>query len=177
MTLEPQAKPVVQSGPQFSVAAGLVPSPVTRPCPSCLRDWGAGISCQFCSQVGGLPSGVRVASAGRRLGGYLLEIVLVIFTLVIGWLVWALIAFKNGQTPAKQVLGMRCVKLQKGEAASWGTMFVREVIAKPIIGGLSWFTLGIVNFWLVWDKNTQELWDKMAGTIVVNDPHRALNRN
>jgi uncharacterized RDD family membrane protein YckC len=133
-----------------------------------------GMACQFCGQVGGLPHGVHLSSAGRRFGGYLLEGLLFIFTLAIGWLVWALIVFKNGQTPAKQVLGMRCVNLRTCQSATWGRMFLREVIAKPIIGLLSWLTLGIVNFWLVWDVNTQELWDKMAGTIVVNDPHKAM---
>lgn len=28
----------------------------------------------------------------------------------------------------------------------------------------------VVNFWLLWDKDTQELWDKIVDTIVVNDP-------
>ncbi len=34
---------------------------------------------------------------------------------------------------------------------------------------LSIVTAGIVNFWLLWDHDTQELWDKIVGTIVVND--------
>jgi uncharacterized RDD family membrane protein YckC len=149
-------------------------SPVARPCPSCGRDWGQGMACQFCEQVGGLPAGVHIASAGKRFGAYLLEGVLMLFTLVIGWLIWSLIVFASGQTPAKQLLGMRCIKLRTGTRASWGTMFLREFIAKPVIAVLSWLTLGIINFWLIWDPNTQELWDKMVGTIVVNDPQRAL---
>ena len=48
-------------------------------------------------------------------------------------------------------------------------MLLRELIAKPIIGLLAWVTLGIVYFWLIWDKDTQELWDKVVGTVVVND--------
>ena len=145
-----------------------------RPCPNCGRPWGAGMSCQFCNQVEGLPNGVQIASPGRRFGGYVLEGVLIVFTLSIGWFIWSLVVFGRGQTPAKQVLGMRCVKLQTSQSASWGTMFLRELIAKPIVGLLSWVTLGIANFWLLWDKNTQELWDKMVGTIVVNDPHKVL---
>jgi len=49
-------------------------------------------------------------------------------------------------------------------------MFLREFIAKPLIMILSSVTLGIVNFWLVWDRDTQELWDKVVNTIVVSDP-------
>lgn len=117
----------------------------------------------------GAPLGVSVASPGKRLGGYLMEGVLVAVTLVIGYVIWALIAFGRGQTPGKQVLGMRVVKLNDGQAANFGTSFMREFIAKPVISVLSIATLGIVNFWLIWDKDTQQLWDKVVGTIVVND--------
>jgi uncharacterized RDD family membrane protein YckC len=146
----------------------------TRPCPSCGREWGAGISCQFCDQVEGLPSGVVLASSARRFGAHVLDTVLVIITLFIGWLIWQLIVAKDGQSPAKQLLGMRVVKLRTGTKATWGTMFLREVILKPLIGfGLGWF-FGLVYFWLLWDKNRQELWDKMISTIVVNDPGKAV---
>jgi uncharacterized RDD family membrane protein YckC len=104
-----------------------------------------------------------------RLGGLLLEPVLIVVTLGIGYLLWALMAFTSGQTPGKQVLGMRVVKLRDGRAAGFGTSLLREVIAKPVIGVLSIVTFGIVNFWLVWDEDSQELWDKVVGTIVVND--------
>lgn len=52
-------------------------------------------------------------------------------------------------------------------------MFVREFLAKGLIRGLisavffpAWIVL---CFMLLWDKNRQELWDKVADTIVVND--------
>jgi hypothetical protein len=28
----------------------------------------------------------------------------------------------------------------------------------------------LAYFWLVWDVDNQELWDKVMGTIVVDDP-------
>jgi hypothetical protein len=34
-----------------------------------------------------------------------------------------------------------------------------------------------VNFWLLWDANNQQLWDKMVGTIVVKDPHNMPKPN
>ena len=157
-----------------AVGTGAVPN-TGNPCPNCNRDWGAGVACQFCDQVGGLPVGVHLASPAKRFGGYLLEGVLAVVTLGIGWLVWAFIVFGRGQTPAKQLLGMRVVQLRKGQTASWGTMFLREFIAKWIVGLLSFFTLGIINFWLIWDKNNQELWDKVVGTIVVNDGNKQLS--
>lgn len=98
-----------------------------------------------------------------------MEAVLIVVTLGVGYIVWALIAFDRGQTPGKQVLGMRVIKLTDGKVARFGTTFLREFIAKPVISVLSLATAGIVNFWLVWDRDTQQLWDKVVGTIVVND--------
>lgn len=69
---------------------------------------------------------------------------------------------------------MRVVNLREGRRASWGRMFLRAIVAKGIIGVLSVFTFGIINFWLVWDKSKQELWDKVAGTLVVNDSQGQL---
>jgi uncharacterized RDD family membrane protein YckC len=146
----------------------------SRPCPSCSREWGAGIACQFCDQVEGLPVGVHLSSPARRFGGYLLEGLLAVVTLGIGWLVWSFVVFGRGQTPAKQILNVRTVTLRTGRHSSWGRMFVREFIAKPLVGLLSFLTLGIANFWLVWDSRNQELWDKVVGTVVVNDPQKLL---
>jgi hypothetical protein len=96
----------------------------TGTCANCGRTWGPNMACQLCGQVDGMPVGVCLARPGRRLGGLLMESLL--------------------------------------------------VVAKAIIGILSWVTLGIVNFWLVWDKNNQELGDKVVGTVVVFDKPKAL---
>lgn len=146
----------------------------SRTCPSCARAWGGGIACQFCDQVEGLPTGVHLSSPAKRFGGYLLEGVLAILTLGIGYVVWSLIVYARGQTPAKQVLKMRVVALRRGTRASWGRMFLREWIAKPVAAILCALTFGIAYFWLIWDSRNQEVWDKFAGTIVVNDPDRQL---
>jgi uncharacterized RDD family membrane protein YckC len=159
------------------VSNTLIPAPSyapSRPCPACGREWGAGVACQFCDQVEGLPTGVHLSSPAKRLGEHLLEGLLMFVTLGLGWLVWSLIVYGRGQTPAKQVLHMRTVSLRTGTKASWGRMFVREWIAKPVMGILAAFTLGIAYFWLVWDGRNQELWDKMVGTVVVNDANHQL---
>jgi uncharacterized RDD family membrane protein YckC len=122
-----------------------------------------------------LPRGVTLSTAGLRLGGYILESVLVVCTLVIGWIIWAFIVFQYGQTPAKQLLRMRVVYPPEARTARWWRMFFREFIAKPIIGFLAAFTLLIPYFWLLWDQNRQELWDKMATTIVVTDQQDQLH--
>lgn len=157
--------------------AGAWGSGMAAPCIACGRSWGGGRSCQFCRQVTGLPSGVYLSSPAKRLGGYLVEGLLAVFTLGIGWLIWALIVYQNGQTPAKQLLGMRVVNLRTSARASWGRMFLREFVAKTAIWLLCVVTAGfgiIVYFWLIWDKDHQELWDKMAGTVVVDDPNEQI---
>ena len=158
-----------------AITAPTGPNPaVARPCPSCGREWGQGIACQFCDQVEGFPPGVRLSSSAKRFGAHVLDSVLMVVTLFIGWLIWQLIVASKGQSPAKQMLGMRVVKLRTATRATWGTMFLREVVLKPLIGiGLGWF-FGLVYFWLLWDKNRQELWDKMISTVVVDDRDNAL---
>jgi uncharacterized RDD family membrane protein YckC len=145
-----------------------------RQCPNCRRTWGAGRSCQFCRQVEGLPIGVTLASPAKRFGGWIVDVLLVMVTLFVGYFVWSLISFTSGRTPGKQLLGMRYVHLDTGRAAGWGRTFLREVIAKAIVGVLCSLTFGIAYFWLIWDRDNQELWDKVVGTVVVNDPHRQL---
>lgn len=140
-------------------------------CKHCGRPIGDGRSCQFCRQVIGFPDSVVVASPGRRFCGLLLDWFLIGVTLGIGYFIWSIFTFRKGQTPAKQLLGMRVVRLSNSYATRyWGT-FLREGIAKPVVGVLAWATAGIVNFWLLWDKDNQELWDKFIGTVVVNDPN------
>lgn len=85
------------------------------------------------------------------------------------YFIWSLSLYGKGQSPGKFLLGLRIVKVDQASAARFGTCFLREIIAKPLISMLSIVTAGIVNFWLLWDQDTQELWDKVVGTIVVND--------
>jgi uncharacterized RDD family membrane protein YckC len=122
-------------------------------------------------------SGTQLSSVGKRFGGMLLEGALAIVTLGIGWIIWACIVFSRGQTPAKQLLHMRVVDVNDGRAVGWGKMFVRDVLAKWVIGLVAGVTfIGIIlYFWLCWDDKNQELWDKMVGTVVVDDPEDRLD--
>lgn len=157
-------------GPGSSVqAAGFI-------CPNCHHPWLGSQTCGFCGQVWGMPVGIRLSSPGRRLGEFVLDTVLMFVTLFIGWLIWAAIVFARGQTPAKQLLGMRVVRLERRAPARWGWMFLREVLAKGAVGFLvRVFFIGVIlDFWLLWDRDNQELWDKIAGTVVVDDPQGQL---
>jgi len=161
----PTDRPSVSGTPPTHPGQGL-PAPLA--CPTCGQTTAGDVSCQFCGQVLILPPGISLSTAGRRFGGYLLEIVLIICTLGIGWLIWAFVIFGDGQTPAKRILNMRVISIQQARAAGWWRMFFREFIAKTLIAFVSVFL--IPYFWLLWDRNRQELWDKMATTLVVGDP-------
>jgi uncharacterized RDD family membrane protein YckC len=118
-----------------------------------------------------MAEGTRLASIGRRLAGYLLEGVLILVTLLIGWLVWSLIVWARGQTPAKQLLGMHCSELKTGDRAGWGAMCMREFVGKVLVMGLlGLVTFGIapliLSFRLTWNKNRQQTWDSIANTVV-----------
>jgi len=143
-------------------------------CAICGQPAGVGVACRSCGQVRGVPQGVRLSSAGKRFGEHVLEIVLVFVTLIIGWFVWSLIVYGRGQSPAKQLLGMRVVSLNQGTKTSWGMMFLREIVLKPLVTFFSAFVLYVPLFWLLWDKDNQELWDKAISTIVVDDDPRAF---
>lgn len=175
----PWAAPA-QQDPANQVLPWTAPPPVAvdQVCYQCGGNWGLGRACQDCGQVGGLPLGVVLSSPLRRLGAALLDVLLAIFTLLIGWLVWSFIVYKDGQTPGKQILGMRCAILQTGRTAGWGRTFCREWLAKGFLFDvLMSITFGlaiVLYFWLLWDKDKQEIWDKIVDTIVVNDPDKLL---
>lgn len=135
-------------------------------CQRCGKPTGFHMVCPVCDQVQGLPDGVELSSYGKRFGKELLELVLLIVTALVGWLVWSLVVYRRGQTPAKQLLGMRVFNTQQGRVASWGTMFVRELVLKTIVGYLTGL-LG--SLWIFFGDNRQELWDLPFKTIVVND--------
>jgi uncharacterized RDD family membrane protein YckC len=121
-----------------------------------------------------LPPGTELASAGKRIGTYLLEIVLFIVTLVIGYLIWMLIAWGRGQTPGKQVMGMRIYHVESQRAATWWQMFMRQFVG-GIVNGL-FFNIGlIVSFvFLFTDPLRRTVPDRIAGTIELNDPNKVL---
>lgn len=126
-----------------------------------------------------LPPGVVVSSVGRRLGAYLLDALLLIVTLFIGWLIWSLVVWGRAQSPGKQLLNMRVVKKDTGQAADYGTMALRELVGKwlivgVVIGSICFIAAFVLDFMLLWDQDRQQLWDKIAGTIVVDDPSEVL---
>lgn len=121
---------------------------------------------------------VEFASPWLRLGAYLLEALLTIVTLFIGWIIWALIIAGDGQTPAKRLLGMRVIRADRRRPASLGWMFwMRGVVAGFVAQFAVLFTLGIILFMPFWDRRNQNIWDKISNCYVVTDPYDAYGTN
>jgi uncharacterized RDD family membrane protein YckC len=119
-----------------------------------------------------LPEGTTLAPVGRRIGAWFLGGLLSIVTLGIGYVIWGLIVWSKGQTPAQQVLGMQTWRPQEKVNATWGTMFLRE---------LAWAFLGVipfaqlVSFFLFLSgREHRALHDSVASVIVLHDPSKVL---
>jgi uncharacterized RDD family membrane protein YckC len=139
-----------------------------------------------------LPAGVELSAPSRRLAAFVLDLGLASATLGIGWAVWSLIVWRHGQTPAKQLLGMTVVVETTRKVAGWWCMLWRELVVKSAVGAIPsllvfttaprsywWVALPLtiaLYCWLLWDPFRQQLWDKLAGTLVVDDPYHQLDR-
>lgn len=122
-------------------------------------------------RVGDLSEPV-LAEPGRRLVAFLLDAVLFIGTFGIGWLLWSMIEWRSARTPAKRLLrDLAVVDAWSGERAGWRRMAVRELGAKiGLVGlfGMTTFGLGwVIAGALVLSETRAALWDRLAGTTVV----------
>ena len=121
-------------------------------------------------------SSFRYASFQHRLASYALDAALAVLTLGIGWLIWSMIVWGEGQTPAKKILKLRVRHFDTGAVATWGHMAVREllipltvVIASNLTGGLAavaWVVLEIVFYYTKNNRTLRDLWVK---TVVINE--------
>ena len=118
----------------------------------------------------------RYATFQHRLGAIALDAGLMILTLGIGWIIWSLIIWGDGQTPAKKILKLRTLNQTNGHAASWGHMAIREFlvpitvsIASSItagIAGIAWIVVEIVFYFTKGQRTMRDYWVK---TVVVNE--------
>lgn len=111
-----------------------------------------------------------LVSAGGRFGAFLLDGLLAVVTLGIGWLVWSLFTWSDGQSPAKKMLGHVVVDANTGEPFNWGRMALREFGVKGLVGFfLNIFTLGIffwVDSFMIFGDRQRTVHDRMANSLV-----------
>jgi uncharacterized RDD family membrane protein YckC len=114
--------------------------------------------------------GQPLVSAGGRIGAALLDGLLMFVTLWIGWLVWALVTWSDGQTPAKKLLGHVVVDANTGQPLDWGRMALREFCIKGLLGWIFNLVTISIYFWIdsfmVFGDRQRTLHDRMAGSMV-----------
>jgi len=170
-----------QAPPQFDAQFGQVNAPAAMApagyagyaAPGMMSPVQAGPGFYY-DQLSGLaiPDGTTLAPVGRRIGAYFLGILLAIVTLGIGYAIWGLITWSNGQTPAQMCLGLQTWKPLERTNATWGTMFLRG-LAYAFLGWIPFAQL--VSFFLfVSGKEHRALHDSIASTIVLYDPNKVL---
>ena len=144
-------------------------------CPQCRRRHsGVRLFCLWCEQLLSGPAGVKAAGIGRRVAAYVLDAVLFFVTLIVGYIIWLGFSMRHGQTPGKQLLGIRVIRAD-GTASTWGWTFVREIVVKGLIIGLGvdsiTYGLGTLfdGLWAFWDRDRQAIHDKIVKTLVVDD--------
>jgi len=160
-------------------------------CPSCNAEVAAGTRwCGICHSNVVKPELGRLASPGKRLAAYFLDLAVPVFALflilfvagiggstgtesgsaggllgfalLVAYVVWAFVLFARGTTPGKRLLGMWVIK-EDGSHAGFFTMLVREWIGKAISGLI--FSLGFL--WILFDRDNQGWHDKLVSTYVV----------
>ena len=142
------------------------------------------------------------ASVQHRLGGNVLDGALLltsVITLFLGWFIWSLVLWGQGQTPAKQILKMRVYSIDTGKPATWGHMAVRQFLipmaysalyipfliaamavsvdssdlatgSVTILGSVTVFALQLTDaLWIFRGDERQRLTDRWARTYVVNE--------
>jgi uncharacterized RDD family membrane protein YckC len=132
-------------------------------CIRCNRPVGEGLFCPYDGTFVLDPEAtVVMASRGERILAWLVNGLIFVFTLFIGWLIWWFIVAPRGQNPGKAVVGIRVIRTN-GDAVRTGGMFVRG-LAGALAGLLPFF---LDDLWILWDRDAQTLHDKLVNTVVV----------
>lgn len=121
-----------------------------------------------------LPNGTTLANPGRRIGAWFLAIPLWIVTLGIGHIVWGLILWGRGQTPALKLLGMQVWRPDERRPATFWWMALREVIGRIADGILSILTELTSFILMLAGRERRTIHDYVAGTVVLYDPDNVL---
>jgi len=113
-----------------------------------------------------------------------LDAALALVTFGIGWLIWSLVVWGEGQTPAKKILKIRVYSFESHRRATWGHMAIREFLVYLSLGIISILldlvtfgvlgTLGLIAWYVLeivfyFTKNKRTLRDILVKTLVVNE--------
>ncbi len=121
------------------------------------------------------------ASLGRRIGSLALTVVLLVATLVLGWLVWSIFEWRHGRTPSYRILGLRVVRLSDAQPIGVARSLLRSgiccsvlVVPTVIIGGvvLLCFAFGASPPDGLFSQPRRAPWDVLTATTVLDERAR-----
>jgi len=103
---------------------------------------------------------VRGAPLVTRVGCALLECVLFIAGLGVGWVIWWVALWHCGGSPARSLLHLDLVRGDAATSPGWRRTAARELAAKLLV------PLAPISA-LVWLRGRRGLWDRMTATTIV----------
>lgn len=117
----------------------------------------------------GTGPGLATSSVGRRVWASILDVLLMIVTLFIGWFIWSIVLWKQSTSPAKKMLGMQIVDANTGAPATMQQMVMREAVGKWVVGSVSSGLANVASFVMLFiTPKRQGVWDFIGGTTVVD---------
>ena len=129
-------------------------------CPFCGNPVGRAPFCRRCGTLVSDRAGTIVrASRPSRVLALLVDVVLIPFTLGVGWLIWWFVLAPEGQSPGDALVGMRVIN-KDGTAATTGRLVFRLIVSILLFGWLDYA-------WMLVNKDGRTLHDLAARTIVV----------
>ena len=115
---------------------------------------------------------MEYATPVRRMCAHLLDAILFFLTLIVGYIIWWLIVLGRGQTPGKQLLGIRAMK-RNGDRSGWGNTFIRQMVKVVAHSFVIGFFADVILL-LMDDDEHRSLSDRVADTVVVRDSPNAM---
>jgi uncharacterized RDD family membrane protein YckC len=114
----------------------------------------------------------------------ILDLVLIFLTFGIGWIIWSLFTWKDGQSPAKKILKIRVFAFESNQPVSWGHMAIYEFLfgmavamvcsvinflTFGLLGSFAYFVMWVTDFCWYWkDGKKRTIRDNIVKVIVVN---------
>jgi RDD family len=118
------------------------------------------------------------ASLGRRIGALGLTVLLLVATLVVGWLVWSMVEWRHGRTPSYRLLGLRVVTRDGARPIGLVRSFLRSgvcclvlIVPTVVIGSvvLLCFAFGASPPDGLFSEPRRAPWDMLTSTTVLDE--------
>jgi hypothetical protein len=118
------------------------------------------------------------ASLGRRIGALALTVVLLVVTLVVGWLVWSVLEWRHGRTPSYRLLGLRVVRRSDGSPIGLGRSFLRSGVCCPVLVVPTVLLGGLIGICFAFGASPPDgllrqsraaPWDRLTRTEVIDE--------